>query len=158
MLRPYIFPRAPLCVFHPPAMFSIPDDFCLSPDDRPDNQERLCACGDQLRQWRVRRVVRQIPRAREEAQEWPALRRDMVADRPAQHRIARLERVEHRCACEWMAADIERDLAADLRQRLQVRRQHDADHGSVCASTDNTAGRSRTMGAQLSPPSADPYT
>src|SRR5437667_11033272 len=92
------------------------------------------------------------------SQERPALRRDMVADRPAQHRIACLERVEYRRARQRMAADIERGLAADLRQRLKVRRQHDADHGSVCASTDSTAGRSRTMGAQLSPPSADPYT
>src|SRR5258707_244059 len=130
----------------------------VSPDDRPDHQEGLVARGDLLRQWRVRRVVRQIPRAREEAQERPALRRDMVANRPAQHRIPCLECVEYRRARERMAADIERDLAADLRQRLQVRPQHDADHGSACASTDNTAGRSRTMGAQLSPPSVDPYT
>ena len=27
---------------------------------------------------------------------------------------------------------------------------------NVCASTDNTAGKSRTIGSQLSPPSADP--
>src|SRR6266852_7164541 len=37
------------------------------------------------------------------------------------------------------------------------------DHGSmsqasVCTSTDSTAGRSRTIGAQLSPASADAYT
>ena len=46
-------------------------------------------------------------------------------------------------------------LAFDLRQRTQVRRKHDADHGSVCTSTDSTAGRSRTMGAQVLPASAD---
>src|SRR6266699_1367914 len=148
MLRPYLtHMRLPWATARP-----------LSRDARSDNEKLLCAGGNQLRQWRVRRVVRQVPRAREEAQERPALRRDMVADRPAQHRIPCLERVEDRRAREWMAADIERDLASDLRQRLPVRRQHDADHGSVCASTDNTAGRSRTMGAQLSPPAADPYT
>src|SRR5438093_11718270 len=32
------------------------------------------------------------------------------------------------------------------------------DHGSVCTSTDSTDGRSRTMGAQLSPASAEAYT
>src|SRR6184192_832297 len=31
-------------------------------------------------------------------------------------------------------------------------------HFSVCTSTDNTAGRSRTIGAQLSPASVDAYT
>src|ERR1700675_511841 len=31
-------------------------------------------------------------------------------------------------------------------------------HGSVCTSTESTPGRSRTIGAQLSPASADAYT
>src|SRR6267378_1083322 len=31
-------------------------------------------------------------------------------------------------------------------------------HASVCTSTESTPGRSRTMGAQLSPASADAYT
>ena len=31
-------------------------------------------------------------------------------------------------------------------------------HASVCTSTESTAGRSRTMGAQLSPASAEAYT
>ena len=33
--------------------------------------------------------------------------------------------------------------------------KHDADHGSVCTSTDSTAGRSRTIAFQLSPPSGE---
>ena len=33
-----------------------------------------------------------------------------------------------------------------------------ARYGSVWTSTEYTAGRSRTMGVQLSPPSDDPYT
>ena len=100
----------------------------------------------------------QILRAGEEAQERAALRGHVVPDRAAQHRVARLERVEYRRPRERsIARDVERDLAAspDLRQRLQVRRQHHPDHGSACTSTDSTAGRSRTIGAQLSPPSAD---
>ncbi len=41
------------------------------------------------------------------------------------------------------------------RQRAQVRRQLDSNHGSVSTSTENTAGRSRTIGAQVSPPSRE---
>ena len=33
-----------------------------------------------------------------------------------------------------------------------------ADHERVCTSTDSTAGRSRTIGAQLSPESGEAYT
>ena len=53
------------------------------------------------------------------------------------------------------ALDVELDLAVDPRQRPQVGRQHDPDHGSVCTSTDTTAGRCCTMGAQRSPASAE---
>src|SRR5438132_13272153 len=49
-------------------------------------------------------------------------------------------------------------ISFDLRQRPEVRREHHADHRSVCTSTDRTAGRSRTMGVQLSPASGDIYT
>ena len=42
-------------------------------------------------------------------------------------------------------------LAVDAGQRSQMVGKHDADHGSVCTSTDTTAGRSRTIGVQLSP-------
>ncbi len=40
----------------------------------------------------------------------------------------------------------------------QMGRENDADHDSVCTSTDSTDGRSRTMGAQLSPESDEAYT
>ena len=102
----------------------------------------------------VRRLVRQVLLAGEEPHERPALLRDVVADRAAQHRIAGLQRIEDR-ALRHRARDVELHLAVDPRQRPQMSREHDADHGSVWTSTDTTAGRSRTMGAQLSPPSAD---
>ena len=52
--------------------------------------------------------------------------------------------------------DVELHLAADVRERSQVGRQHDPDgHGSVWASTDTTDGRSRTTAVQLSPALAD---
>ena len=71
--------------------------------------------------------------------------------------IAGFERVEDR-ALRDSTLDLKFHFAADVRQRPQMWRQFDADHGSVCTSTESTAGRSRTMGAQLSPASAEAYT
>src|ERR1700720_2141874 len=99
----------------------------------------------------------QILFAGEEPQERSAPLRDVVADRAAQRRIAGLERVEDR-ALRGLTLDVELHLAVDLRQRPQMCREYDSDHVSVCTSTDTTAGRSRTIGAQLSPASADAYT
>ncbi len=82
---------------------------------------------------------------------------NVVPDGAAQHGIARLERVQYRRPGD-RAGDVELHLAFDLRQRAEVRREHHADHRSVCTSTDRTAGRSRTMGVQLSPASGDMYT
>src|SRR5579885_1844638 len=96
----------------------------------------------------------QILGAGEKPQERPPLLRDVVADRAAQHRIAGLERVENRTLRD-LAFYIQPYLAAHARQRSQMRREDDADHGSVWTSTESTAGRSRTMGVQLSPASAD---
>ena len=45
--------------------------------------------------------------------------------------------------------------SVDARELLQMRGQHHANHGSVCTSTESTAGRSRTIGAQVSPASAE---
>src|SRR5260370_1000255 len=101
--------------------------------------------------------MRQILIASVKRQHRPAVVRDVVADRPAQHRIAGLERVEDR-ARSGRALDVELHLGADLRQRPQMIRQHHSNHGSVWTSTEATAGRSRTMGVQLSPASADAYT
>src|SRR2546422_9539280 len=98
----------------------------------------------------------QVLLAGEETQERPALLRDVVADRPAQHGIAGLERVGDR-ALRGLSLDVKLHPAVDVRQCLQVCREHDSDHGSVWPSTESTAGRSRTMGAQLSPASADAY-
>src|SRR5215472_7167377 len=81
----------------------------------------------------------------------------MVADCAAQHRIASLERVDDRALRDW-TIDLELHLALNAGQTSQMRRKHDANHGSVWTSTDSTAGRSRAMGAQVSPASADAYT
>ncbi len=101
--------------------------------------------------------MRPVLLAGEEPQEWPALLRHMITNRAFEHRIAGLQRIEHRPHSNWIR-NLKLQLAGDVRQGSQVLRDFDADHGSVCTSTDNTAGRSRTIGAQLSPASVDAYT
>src|SRR5205823_5886545 len=96
----------------------------------------------------------QIPLAGKEPQERTALERNVVANRAAQHRVPGLERVEDGRPGD-RAANLELHLVANVGQGAQVRRKDDADHRRVWTSTDSTAGRSRTMGVQLSPASAD---
>src|SRR6266404_574067 len=81
----------------------------------------------------------------------------MIADRPSQHRISRLEYVEDRTERN-LTINLELHFVVDLRQRSQMIRERDSDHGSTWTSTDITGGRCRTMGAQLSPASAEAYT
>src|SRR6266550_1063453 len=145
----------------PPVPLSLRErgDSRLPSGNRPDHEEGLRPLNDRVGQRSVRRLVRQVPLAGEEPQEGPPPLGDVVADRAAQHGIAGLERVQHRAPRDRPPRrDVERHLALHLRQCPQVRRQHHADHRSVWTSTDSTAGRSRTIGAQLSPASADAYT
>src|SRR5947208_5660133 len=123
----------------------------------PHDQQGFGPRQDRVGQGGVWRFVGQILFAGEDPHERSALVRDLVADRPAQHRIAGLERVEDR-ALRGLTLDLELHLAVDARERPQMCREHDPDHASVWTSTDTTDGRSRTMGAQLSPASADAYT
>src|SRR5256884_3009710 len=125
--------------------------------DRADHEKRLRSRRDRVGERGIRRLVRQVPLAGEEAQEGPSPLGDVVADRAAQHGITGLERVQHRAPSD-PSRDVELHFAFDLRQRPQVRGKHHADHASVWTSTDSTAGKSRTMGPQLSPASADAYT
>jgi hypothetical protein len=62
----------------------------------PDDEQGLRPGRDSVGQGSVRRLVGQIPLAGEEPQERSALAGDVVADRPAQHRIAGLQRLEDR--------------------------------------------------------------
>ena len=81
----------------------------------------------------------------------------VVADGPAQHRVAGLERVQD-SSLRDLSCDVQLYLAVNVGEGAQVGGEHDPDHGSVCTSTDRTAGRSRTIGDQASPASADTYT
>ena len=73
---------------------------------------------------------------------------------PAQHRVAGLQRVQDGPLGD-RAGDPRRTSPSIAGQGAQVRGQDHPDHGSVWTSTDSTAGRSRTIGAQLSPESAE---
>lgn len=97
---------------------------------------------------------------RKKAQECPALLRAIIANCAAQHGIPCLQCIQQR-ALRRLSRDLKDDLARDLRQSSQMRREYDANfraapaHGSVWTSTDITAGRLCTIADQLSPPSGD---
>jgi hypothetical protein len=138
-------------------MWSVPGCTLLAARYRPHNQKRLCPGRDRVGQRGVRQFVGHILLAGKEPHERPALLGDVVADRPAKHGITGLEGVENR-ALRDRSLDFELHFAVDAGQRSQMEREDDSNHGSVWTSTDTTAGRSRTMGAQWSPASADAYT
>src|SRR2546421_981141 len=127
------------------------------PCNRPNNEQRFFPARHLPRQRRIRSLVGQIVLAGEEPNEWPPELRHVVTHRSAQHRVARLHGVEHG-PLRHRPVDADGDLGSDLREHAQRRRQHDANHVSVWTSTDRTGGKSLTLGAQLSPASADPYT
>lgn len=122
--------------------------------DRTDDQERLLAGHDRVRKRRVWRSIRPVLLAREEPQHRPAPLRRGVSNRPAQRWVVAFQRVEDRPLRD-RRGDFQLDHAADSGQRLKIRRQDDVYHASVWTSTESTAGRSRTMGAQVSPAFAD---
>src|SRR5262249_12579331 len=68
----------------------------LAAGNGPHDPEGLCHRRDRAGQRGIRRLVGQVLRAGEEPQHRPALLRDVVADCPAQHRVAGLECVEDR--------------------------------------------------------------
>ena len=90
--------------------------------------------------------MREVLLAGEEAQE--RARRSVLWSRmvPRSIGIARLERVEHRALRDAARRPRLRLRRRHARERAQVGGKHDADHGSVCTSTESTAGRSRTIG------------
>ena len=62
---------------------------------RTDDEQRLASLDDLRWQRRVRRLVREVLLAREEPHERASLASPAIANRPAQHRVCCLERVEH---------------------------------------------------------------
>jgi hypothetical protein len=128
-----------------------------SPRHRPYYQQRLLPIRNRLRQQCIRRLMRQIFLTCKKSQKRSSLQRSMIANRPLQRWILCLQRIQH-SPLRNRPGDVERHLTLDARQRSQMRRQFNPDHASVWTSTERTAGRSRTIGVQLSPESDDPYT
>src|SRR5439155_24149214 len=93
--------------------------------DRTDHEERFLPGGDVVRQWCIRRLVRKILLACEEPYERAAVPSRVVTYGAPQHRIGGLQCVEDG-ALRHRALHVERDLAADVRERPQMVRKHDA--------------------------------
>ena len=94
----------------------------------------------------------QILLAGEEPHERPPLAGARIAKGATQDGVLQLDRVEHRTLGGHR---LDLHLAVAVGELAQLGRQQDPDHDSVCTSTDSTAGRSRTIGRQLSPESAE---
>src|SRR6478609_8088863 len=124
----------------------------LAAGDCADDQVWLLARYDRIGQRGIRRLVREILLAGEEADKGPPLLRDLIADRAAKHRVLGLDGVENRTLRD-RTVDRERQLPIDARHDLEIGRQNDADHFSVWTSTETTDGRSRTIAFQVSPES-----
>ena len=93
------------------------------------------------------RLVRPVLFTREKSYERTALFGDVIANGAAESWVARFEGIENR-AQRHRRCDLDRDFAAHLRERPQMRWKHHSNHLSVCTSIESTAGRSRTMGDQ----------
>jgi hypothetical protein len=105
-------------------------DFSLAASNGSYDNKRLLPRRDRVGQWSIRRLMGQILLAGEEPQEWPALLRNLIADRSAQHGIAGLERVEDRPQRD-RAVELKLHLAADVRQRSEMLRDYDSDHSGI---------------------------
>lgn len=126
--------------------------------DCANDVKLFCSRRDLLRQRSVRRQVRYVLATGKESQERPALSRDVLANRPTQHRILCLQCIEDRSSCHF-ALNLNCHISADACKRPQMRRHYNPNHGpyhdNAWTSTERTGGRSRTIGAQVSPASGD---
>ena len=98
--------------------------------------------------------MRQIFVAGEKSDHWSPKSRHMITYCPPQHRIFGFNSVQHR-TLSHRSVELKFDFVTDVGERPQVRGKDNAYHANVCASTDSTPGKSRTMGFQVSPASAD---
>ena len=78
----------------------------------------------------------------------------MIAYCPSQHRIFRFKNIQQR-PLSWHSAKLKFYFTINVGEGTQMRRKNNAHHGNVWASTESTAGRSRTIGFHLSPASAE---
>jgi len=125
----------------------------LPAGDGPDDDERLLPGRDGVGERSVGRFVGEILFAGEEAQERPALLRDLVADGAAQHRIPGLESIKHR-ALRNRAFDVELHFVADVRQRPKVLRDGDSNHIELRDAARPFSGQPRRRAGDQSPSDA----
>src|SRR5579862_3491639 len=98
-----------------------------APGHGADNQERLLAVRNGVRQSRLRRLERQVLLAGEKSHKRPPLQRLVIANRSTQDRIARFERVEdgtHRDR----TGHFEFHVTVHTREIAQMKWKHDTDH------------------------------
>src|SRR5439155_986368 len=118
---------------------------------RPYDQKGFPPRRDRVREGSVRRLVGEILLAGKEPYQWTPLLRGGITDRPAQHWILCLQRVEDR-ALRRRALNLERHLSADARQRPKMLRKHDVDHVRlVRVHIDHESKVSRQISADLLP-------
>jgi len=94
-------------------------EFSLAARNGPYDNKRLRPRCNRVWQRCVRRFMRQIFLAGEEAQKRPALERVVIADRAAQHRILSLKRIQHG-ALRGRAINFDHHLAPDMGQGPEV--------------------------------------
>lgn len=113
--------------------------------------------------------MRQIFGTGEESNEGAASKRAVIADRAFKDGVEIFKRVQNRGKTHHtvLRGYNQRDFSSNLGKSPQMGREFDANrggsnsrfqtgHGSVCASTERTAGRSWTIACQESPPSGEP--
>ena len=103
---------------------------------RADDAVGLGAGDDRGGERGVGRLVREVLLAGEEPQEGSALLCRMIANRPAQHRVAGLERVKDRALCDG-PRNVELHLGAGFGQVSQVIGQYDSDHARIPQARSN---------------------
>jgi len=84
--------------------------------DRTDHAQGVCPRAHSVGEPCVRRVVREVSSAREETDKGTPTFRPVVADRAPQHRVARLQGVQHRID-RWRINNFEFYLAVDSSER-----------------------------------------
>jgi hypothetical protein len=102
----------------------------LAPGNGTYDKEGFGTVRDHLGQQCVWRIVGNVFAASEEADERSPSLGTMVANRPSQHWIFRLEGIQDR-ALRRLAVQVELYLSIQTRKCAQMRRQHDSYHGSV---------------------------
>src|SRR5690348_9836602 len=98
---------------------------------RPEDDERLMAGYNAIGERRVRRLVGEVLLAGVEADEWPPLPALAIPDSAHEHGVLGLDRVEDRPLGHHRARHVQRNLAGDLGQVLQVGREYHPDHGNT---------------------------